>query len=117
MLLAPAQVVDAGVVDDAVEPGLERGIATETRQRAERTRIRLLEDIVHAVAVAKETECKATVAHVVSFDELDERFSVHSAGSTLRELVRLRDLVAHCLHIRLDAIGVGFLRATSRGGR
>ena len=70
--LPRAQVVDAGVVDDAVEPRAEGRLALEPGQGAERLDVGLLEDVVHAVPVAEEAEGQPPQPVVVVVDDLGE---------------------------------------------
>jgi len=50
------ELVEAGVVDDAVEPGLRCRAAAKTRQGAVGLDIGVLERVVHAVGVGEQAE-------------------------------------------------------------
>ena len=86
MLSRPLELLQAGPVDDPVEPGRERGVAAEARQRAEGAHVTLLQRVVHALAVAEQTKRQRAQAAVVRPHEGRERAVVALA----RELEHVR---------------------------
>src|ERR687892_742344 len=66
------ELVEAGVVDDPVEPGAERRLAPEARQRPERLHVRLLERVVHQIAVAEQAIGESPQAVVVVAEQRKE---------------------------------------------
>jgi hypothetical protein len=87
MCLQAPQLVEASVVDDAVEPRGGRGATAEARQRPERLHISLLERVVHAIAVAQQPKRKPAQRMVVHVDQRGERRRVASLGARVRRLV------------------------------
>jgi hypothetical protein len=83
---APELLV-ADVVDDPVEPGRERRLATKTGKRAERPHVGLLERVVHAVAVAEEPVRERPQPFVDTPDERGERVVVDRAGECELDLL------------------------------
>ena len=76
-----AQLVEARVEDDAVEPRAELGLSFEPRQRLECIHVRVLECVVHPIARAEQPVRERAELWVVVPDEDRERLVVAAAGA------------------------------------
>ena len=87
MATTAPQLVDAGVVDDAVQPAAHIGVAAEPRQRPVGADVGLLEGVLHPDAVATEQLVRQPAEPVVvAAHEVGERRTViHRVISTPTE--------------------------------
>jgi hypothetical protein len=69
---ASPQLVEAGVVNDPVEPGARRAVAPEAGDAAKRLRVRLLEHVVHRVAITEQSKREHSQVAIVRFDHRRE---------------------------------------------